>query len=403
MAARRYLLLTLVVVAVMLHGSLYPYDFARPPGGIGPVATLFASWKKLGTSYGDIATNILLYVPFGFLLALAIPRGRKSRILLVAVAGLVLCTSVELAQYYDAGRDDSMSDVYFNTCGSVLGAVAAVVLGDLSRYLPLREMAAKPMPVLLLVAMLGYHLYPYVPTIDLHKYWHALRPLIVAPHASPHDILRYVALWLTTSCLIGSVVGVERSRIAAALFMALVFAAKVAIIRLIVTPAEAIGAAITLMLWIAVGHRPRLAALLTAAVLCISIVVGRLQPFDFLTEARPFGWLPFRSFLYGSLSVNIMSMLEKLFLYGSLVWLAAEALLPLWLATLSVALLLLATSVAETYLPGRSAEITDALMVVMIGLVISAFRHQTPRSSPPGRRRRHAARRARPAKSGQEI
>jgi len=34
---------------------------------------------------------------------------------------------------------------------------------------------------------------------------------------------------------------------------------------------------------------------------------------------------------------------------------------------------LLVTSVAETYLPGRSAEITDALMVLMIGLVMAAI------------------------------
>jgi len=61
--------------------------------------------------------------------------------------------------------------------------------------------------VLLLVAMLGYHLYPYVPTIDLRKYWHSVRPLLLAPSLPPYALLRYFALWLTTSCLIGAIAG----------------------------------------------------------------------------------------------------------------------------------------------------------------------------------------------------
>jgi VanZ family protein len=395
MPARRWCLLaTLIVVAVILHGSLYPYHFRQPSGGVGAAATLLASWSDLGKSYGDIVANVLLYVPFGFFAALTIRRGRIGRICAVTLAGLALCTAVELAQYYDQGRLDNMSDVYFNTFGTAFGAIAALLLGHLGRYLPARDIAAKPVPALLLVAMLGYHLFPYVPTIDLHKYWVSLRPLLLAPHVAPDELLRYAALWLTTCCLIGGLVGFARSGIVVPCFIAGVFAAKVAIVSLIVTPAEAIGAAAALIMWLAIGRFTRFAMLSTAAVLCASIVVGRLQPFHFLPTARGFGWLPFRSFMDGSLSVNTMAMLEKIFLYGSLVWLAAEALLPLWLATVLVAGLLFATSVVETHLPGRSAEITDAVMVLIVGLVIAPFR-RAARSAPPQPR---AASRPRPGR-----
>ncbi|HTV89468.1 MAG TPA: VanZ family protein [Stellaceae bacterium] len=385
MSSRRFLLATLIIVAVILHGSLYPYHFKVPPEGIGAVATLLASWKDLGKSYGDIVANILLYMPFGFLIALTIRRGRIGRVLVATVVGMALCTGIELAQYYDVGRVDNMSDVYFNTLGSALGATAAVVIGRLARHLPAADVAGKPVPVLLLVAMLGYHLFPYVPTIDLHKYWVALRPLIIAPRLPPYDVLRYAALWLTANCLIGSIVGYARSRVVAPLFMAAVFAAKVAITNLIVTPAEAIGAPLALLLWLAVGRHRRFAMVLTAAVLCASIVIGRLQPLHFLPTARAFAWLPFRGFLHGSIRIGTMALMEKFFLYGSLIWLAAETLMPLWLATLLVALLLFATSLAETYLPGRSAEITDAVMALIIGLVILPFREQVrPHRRPAG-------------------
>jgi len=35
---------------------------------------------------------------------------------------------------------------------------------------------------------------------------------------------------------------------------------------------------------------------------------------------------------------------------------------------------LFATSLAETYLPGRSAEITDALMALLIGAIIAVVK-----------------------------
>ena len=40
---RRFLFVTLAVMAVILHGSLYPYDFHVPPDSSGPVLALRAA------------------------------------------------------------------------------------------------------------------------------------------------------------------------------------------------------------------------------------------------------------------------------------------------------------------------------------------------------------------------
>lgn len=387
-ASRKFLPAALVVLAVILHGSLYPYHFRNPPGGIGPVATLFESWSEPPSSYGDLVANILLYMPFGFFVGLSLGGSRRRQLLVATLFGLALCTGVELAQYFDVGRDDNMSDIYLNTFGSLLGGVAAAIFGSPTRYLPVARLAANPFPLLLLVAMLGYHLFPYVPTIDLHKYWVALKPLVIAPRLNWHDVLRYGALWLTASCLIGELVGFAWSRLFVVLFTAGVFAAKVMITSLVVTPSEVVGAVVALVAWFAIGRRRRLALIATALVLLVSIVVERLEPFQFEETPRAFGWLPFRGFLGGSISVNTAALMEKFFLYGSLIWLAAEALFPLWLSTLSVAMLLFATSVAETYLPGRSAEITDAVMAIIIGILMMPFLRRTDRLRSAGRRSR---------------
>lgn len=72
-------------------------------------------------------------------------------------------------------------------------------------------------------------------------------------------------------------------------------------------------------------------------------------PFHFSAHGRPVGWIPF--FSSGSLDVNIMSFPEKAFLYGSLIWLLDRTGLGLAKSVVLVAVILSATSWAETYLP----------------------------------------------------
>ena len=372
--AYRYpMIATALIVAVIIHGSLYPYNFRLPPGSASAFAVLIASWAEPPPNFGDLAANVLLYVPFGFFGTLAIRGGGGTRFCFITGAGLVLCTSVELAQFYDEGRVTNLSDVYFNTFGTALGAGGGLMLGTSTRLPLWREISASPDPVLLLIAMLGYHLFPYVPTIDLHKYWAALKPVFLNPSVSPYGIFRYFALWLTVSYLIGAIAGWKLSRLYVPLFIVLVLTSRIFIESLVLTPSEAIGAALACASWFVLAVQPWLRTPVVTAVLGAMVVAQRLEPFQFGPVARPFGWLPFWSFLHGSPSVNTVSFLEKYFQYGSLVWLAARLGAGLWRATLVVAAVIFVTSYAEVYLPGRSAEITDTVMVFMIAGIMASL------------------------------
>lgn len=368
---RNFSVVTISIVAVIMHGSLYPYAFRVPPGNLGPVGTLIHSWAKPPTSFGDLVANILLYMPFGFFAMLALRPGPQRRLLLVTLTGLVLCTAIEITQFYDEGRVTNMSDVYLNTFGTWLGGIGGTLVRSQSRWPLLRTLSAKPIPSLLLIAMLGYHLFPYVPTIDLHKYWDSLKPIVLYPSLAPYPIFRYFALWLTVSYLIAAAAGRRRSQLYIPFFIAFVFGAKIFIVTLELTAPEVIGAAVAVAAWVLALSRMRAAPLAVAAVLCTMVIALRLEPFDFHAATGQFGWLPFRSYLSGSLEVNIKSFFEKFFLYGSLVWISSEAGLRLWKATCIVATLLFVTSLAEIYLPGRSAEITDAVMTLITGAIIA--------------------------------
>jgi VanZ family protein len=319
-------------------------------------------------------------LPLGFFGSLAFAGSDRTfrRILLVAFAGGLLSTTMELAQYYIAGRVSAADDVYANLIGTVLGAIVGNFAGGDFLWLQFPDIAANRVPCMLLGLWLVYRLYPYVPTIELHKYWDALKPVVFHPRPTGYDLFRYTAIWLTVGSLIEAIGGRRRGWLLFPLFIATVLAAKIAIIGKTLSAAEIDGAAIALTVWLllAISISARIRAAAIALLFSAYIVVERLEPFQF-SAYRAFGWIPFRSFLYGSVEVNITSFLEKAFLYGSLIWLLDRSGLRSEVSTILVAILLFATSWAEIYLPGRSAEITDALMALLIGVIIAAIKTPT--------------------------
>ncbi len=134
-----------------------------------------------------------------------------------------------------------------------------------------------------------------------------------------------------------------------------------------------------LVSWIvlAIGGGQRHRVTLITLLLCALVLAERLAPFQFTVHGRDFGWIPFHSFIYGSIEVNIMSFFEKAFLYGSLIWLMGKAGLRLGISIGVVTLMLFVTSWVETYLAGRSAEITDAMMALVMGAVIALMGTET--------------------------
>ena len=72
----------------------------------------------------DIVANVLLYVPWGYLLVWQMPHAAQ-RIWLVAILAAVLSFSTEAAQLYSHGRFPSATDLICNILGALAGATYA--------------------------------------------------------------------------------------------------------------------------------------------------------------------------------------------------------------------------------------------------------------------------------------
>ena len=373
---KTYAVLTVIITAVLVYLELYPFTFRVPIDDNGALRTLLESWAER-PSRGDFLANILAYIPLGFCAtrSLGFPRNLLGRVPLVILAGSALSVGFELSQYFIEGRVTSATDVCANALGVFLGSAAAVVWAKNADFVLRVGVFSKPIPFLLLGAWTAYRTYPYVPTTDLHKFWEALKPVVLSPNLQPYDLGRHTTIWLTLFALIETILGRRRSLLGAVLFAGFLIGARISIVDKTLSMAEVAGAVVALSIWLGAVLLPlRLRASLLALIFGGYILVERLQPFLFQRTPREFGWLPFRSFMSGSLELNLMAFLEKGFLYGSLLFLLCEAGWRLRNSAIFVALALFATSWAETYLPGRSAEITDAVMVLLVASVFALLR-----------------------------
>ncbi len=354
------------IIAMIAYGSLYPFAFHAVPDGIGPFRTLLGNWNDT-PGRGDFLSNILLYMPLGFIGALSVgKRAGPKQLFTTILIGAALSFTIESTQYYDYGRDPQATDFYANTLGTVIGACAGWFFGQDFRWPLVADISANRAPALLLSAWLGYRLYPYVPTIDLHKYWSALKPVFLYPEITLNALFRHAAIWLAICVMIEKIVGGERAGGLIRRFVAFLLFSCVLVISTTVTLSQILGIALAFGIWQALPTS-RVRVLAAAAAMGAYVVVFRLDPFVFSPAPGHYSWTPFLSFMQGSIDIDVRSFFEKVFLYGGLIWLLGEAGMAVRLSTVIVAGIVFAASIAEVFIPGRSAEITDAILALAVG------------------------------------
>jgi len=382
-AAKRqpqFLAFTAATIAVIVYGSLYPFTFYDNPNPVGPIRYLWSTWNLI-SGRGDLLANFLLYIPLGFFGVRISRHPRFPSFVITVVGGMLLSTILELIQFYDADRYSTMSDVYLNSIGTFFGAAVAM-LGWNIRPPSLEWIRRRDFVALLLVCWLGYRLFPYVPVIDLHKYWNAVRPLFFGPAVSSLDVFRHVVTWFTICILLEALGGASRTRIAIVPVLIGVLFGRILIANIVLSWAEIIGGLLGVLLWISGLSRNRHRVVIVAGLFVLLVVFQALAPFNFVNTARAFGWVPFRSFAAGSEESGIPSFFEKIFTYGSLVWLITEAGCSWRFATLSSAILVFGLRWIQIYLPGRSAEITDVVLVLSVAALMRPLSENMPARSP---------------------
>lgn len=131
--ARHLLALTVLVgyAAIVSLMTLSPTPIDR---GYGPSITQFLDTLHrngvpgwFGYDSLEFTANVVMFLPLGFLIGLAVPR-RLSWAALVIVPAISIAIEVSQAVFL-AARTASVTDVMANTVGGVIGVAVAVAFG----------------------------------------------------------------------------------------------------------------------------------------------------------------------------------------------------------------------------------------------------------------------------------
>nr|WP_281393851.1 VanZ family protein [Texcoconibacillus texcoconensis] len=120
-------LLILSIIGVLMV-TLLP----RPVGGQSVQLVPFLSmWDELVNSVHYtvpvriLGFNIILFIPFGFFLALIVQS--RPKMLRITLIGMLFSLGIEISQYIlDIGRTSNIDDVILNTFGTYIGASLGV-------------------------------------------------------------------------------------------------------------------------------------------------------------------------------------------------------------------------------------------------------------------------------------
>ncbi len=126
--------LALAWCGLVVYGSLHPFSGWRDTG-VSPFAFLEGGWPRYWTVF-DLAANVAVYVPLGFLLTLAFPRlpGRFTAVVLAVLLAGAVSFCLESLQTWLPSRVPSNVDLACNALGGLLGALLAHHTGP--RFFP---------------------------------------------------------------------------------------------------------------------------------------------------------------------------------------------------------------------------------------------------------------------------
>jgi VanZ family protein len=367
---RSFLLLS---IAVVVYGSLYPGHFAFTAAAGNPIVVLLHGWPANWTLYilRDIILNVIGYVPLGLAAFLALRR-RHARGFAAggAVAlGYLLSVSMELLQVYLPGRVPSLLDVLTNTLGTAAGVAFALYFeAGIRRLAEVRAGHFRAGAMLLALLWAVSELYPLFPDISRSHLSQEWAMLVRYPKFSVVEIWGNGAEWFAAGCALDAIFARMRTLGLAAAMLCV--PAQMFILDRLLTVPEIAGALLALALWRFLRREAR--ARWAIWMLGSAILLRQLQPFYFLAVPQPFSWTPFVGTLESDRASAVVIITRKAFDYGALVWSLRYAGVPYAYAGLAVAAMLGVTEAIQTYLPGRTPEITDPMLALLMMLALAA-------------------------------
>ncbi len=355
---RRILIFLCGIYALLiLYSSLLPYDFQwGQENASGRLDSALDYWP-VGTiqpSRTDMISNVLAYLPLGFLAVTAGALGGRRRpgiaMLAVLPAALAVSLTVEALQLLSPSRVPSIADVAMNVGGAAIGGALAALFGrrlwlglagGARRWRGDRPVAL--VAVTLMVLLAADAVYPFRPTLDISTVWGNVKASTLSLstgldlHPWHHWLVRRVAVYAALSALLaGAQAGSRRPQRLAGAVAATAFAAGIEVLKLLVVSrsfnlanvaAAGCGALVGLALGAMLAGLPVRGQIgLAKRAILAYLIYAAWQPFVLSFGGRsiagniPRGpeWLPLYHYAAGGRPADVQNFLGSLVLAAAL-------------------------------------------------------------------------------------
>jgi VanZ family protein len=307
-------------------------------------------------------------VPLGFTAYLAFPRLRSAivRLLLAVALGITLSASVEMLQLYIPGRRSSIIDVANNTVGTLFGVIVAMLLeSTVRRKLGQAGYRKLDRPALfLLTVFLSSLTFPFFPVMWLSAFKYKIAQMLHPPSFHLIVFLTAMASWYAVAWMLRTVSVPPRL----VWISFAVIPAQLLVLERIPTFSEALGAVVGLGLAARYASCPVAPWVFLATIAVRGLMPLRFGPFHALS------FVPFGAFMDMRWETGTQLLLEKSWYYGAAIWLLRAGSLTLNRATATVVVTLAAVEIFQMYIPGRTPDITDPILALLLGLTFRALR-----------------------------
>ncbi len=370
---------TFFYLLLLVYGTLYPITNWQWPTSLQFHAFSF-NWP---TSYSksDVLVNLIIYVPFGFLLSWLLQHRFPYTILIPAITlvGASLSLSLEFLQSFIPSRVSSISDIALNSTGMLIGTVAACLLRPQGtiitkasnlyrRYFhndPLAELG-----LLILIFWALTQLMPLVPAFDLGSIKNSIKPLWLTfkePSLFGFWKAGTYTLNILALFLIGSMIIKKQEQTIAfiGLFIVAVLTVKIFITTRQLSSEALAGLSIGLSLFVLVRKMQLPAAPVALVAITIAFLLNALH-FDPYGRTHILSWI----LLQGQMvKISGLIIVETIWPFMALSYLTirlapTQATRILWIGSPLVALAVFYTEWIQQFLPGRYPDITDVYLSV---------------------------------------
>ena len=375
-----------LLLSLIVYGSLYPltWNLAQPRD--------FIYWGPLGLV--DVAENVILFLPLGWLLAWR-HHGRPRQLAVLVVWFLIALVVASILQWLQKylPRTPALSDILFNMLGFAAGWLAGMIsassLNRLSRpHLDLH--AADRFALVMVVLWVAAELFPFIPTLDRSSVADNVKSLWQQDLWQPRRMLLHLAVTVigleALAHLVRSAAMESLVRPLAAIATLGMLGGKFVIIHQAPGLAVVAGIASGAAVWRGIDRMEqgqRLWALL--AIATAAYLLHAIWPLQWNDRPTAMRWLPFASSLSGSIEAVVSTVAFECLCFGAIVWSAARNGGSLGGMTVTVAILAFVCEWTQRYLPGRTAEITSVLLALGMGWLAAALARMDPgQRSRPG-------------------